>query len=371
MASIDKRGNVWRARVRIQGFKDKTRSFDTKDEAKDWAQRIEQQLLAGVDTVPDLTAELTLAEALDKYGEEVSPKKKGAPQELRRIRAWQRREVANLKLSLVTPAHLNEFKVEREEEDEVADNTIRLDLMVISALFNKAKTAWGMPYLSNPVAGVELPSTSKSRDRRLNEIEAARFESQLSKHSSELFQLIVRFALNTAARRGEILRLKRSDVNLKRRHVIFRDTKNGENRVVPLSKNAFTAVEHALKMGDDEFAFPMGASTLYRHWRDVLEDARIDDFRFHDLRHEATSQLFERGLTTMEVQKITGHKTLAMLLRYTQMNVDHVVKRLDATEDGDRPNSSLTVTQLKKSPMADDSAEPLASNVVPFPRRRA
>jgi hypothetical protein len=68
----------------------------------------------------------------------------------------------------------------------------------------------------------------------------------------------------------------------------------------------------------------------------MLVEAKIADFRFHDLRHEATTQLFERGLTTMEVQKITGHKTLAMLLRYTQMNVDHVVKRLDATENTDR-----------------------------------
>jgi integrase len=370
MASIDKRGNVWRARVRIHGFKDKTRSFDKRAEAQEWAGRIESQLLAGVDTVPDLDGQMTLGEALEKYAHEVSPKKKGAPQELRRIRAWQKRAVAPVKLSLLTPAHFNEFKVEREEVDEVADNTIRLDLMVVSALFKKAKTAWQMPYLNNPIAGVDLPSTSKWRDRRLSESEALRLEARLSAHSSYLFQLIVRFALNTAARRGEILRLKREDVNLKRRHVIFRDTKNGENRVVPLSKSAYEAVDQALKTHEDEYAFPMGESTLYRMWREVLKAAKITDFRFHDLRHEATSQLFERGLTTMEVQKITGHKTLSMLLRYTQMDAGHVVKRLDATEDADRPNSELAMTPLKKASSNGDGApEPVPPNVIPFPRR--
>ena len=142
MASIDKRGDVWRARVRIKGFTPKTRSFDTKAEAEQWAARIESQLLAGEDTCPDFASEMTLSEALERYAKEVTPTKKGAEQELWRIRAWQKRPLASLKLS--TAAHFSEFKMERQSESK-SSNTIRLDLMLISAVFKKARKAWGCP----------------------------------------------------------------------------------------------------------------------------------------------------------------------------------------------------------------------------------
>ena len=94
MASIDQRPNerskkTWRARVRVSGIKDKTRSLDIKAEAEIWAKRVEMQLLAGEDTVPDLSSEMTLEEALDKYKEEETPNKKGSVQEGRRIDAWK------------------------------------------------------------------------------------------------------------------------------------------------------------------------------------------------------------------------------------------------------------------------------------------
>jgi hypothetical protein len=188
MASIDKRGDVWRARVRIKGFTPKTRSFDTKAEAEQWAARIERQLLAGEDTCPDFVSEMTLSEALERYANEVTPTKKGAKQELRRIRAWQKRNLASLKLSLLTAAHFSEFKKERASEGKSA-NTIRLDLMLISAVFKKARKAWGMPYLNNPIAGVELPGGSKWRDRRLDEAEAKRFTSCLSAAKQRVVQV--------------------------------------------------------------------------------------------------------------------------------------------------------------------------------------
>ena len=374
MASIDKRGKVWRARVRIRGFAPKTRSFDTKAEAEQWAARIERQLLAGEDTCPDLASEMTLSEALERYAKEVTPTKKGAEQELRRIRAWQKRPLASLKLSLLTAAHFSEFKKERENEGKSA-NTIRLDLMLISAVFKKARKAWGMPYLKNPIAGVELPGGSKWRDRRLDEAEAQRFHRALAQQSDEMFKLIVTFALETAARLSEILRLRRTDLHVRRRIAILRDTKNGENRGVPLSKCAVEVVERALSLHDGERVFPMTRVQLYRSWRKLCDSARIENFRFHDLRHEATSRLLERGLTVMEVQRITGHKTLAMLLRYTQMYDNHVVARLDETEDSGAPSGWAPLEShgeeygtAHQRPIATG----LVSNVVMFPscRRR-
>jgi hypothetical protein len=121
--------------------------------------------------------------------------------------------------------------------------------------------------------------------------------------------------------------------------------------------------------------FPVTRTVITRAWRHILKRAGIKNFRFHDLRHEATTSLFERGLSTMEVQKVTGHKTLAMLLRYTQMDVGHLVERLDATEASTRspgitkhtadvaePIAALTVPEV-------EIGTSLASNVIPFMSR--
>ena len=192
MASIDKRSRrSWRARVRIPGHKDKTRSFNTQAEAQEWARMTEAQLRSGVDTIPNAAAEPTLALALDWYLEQETPKKKGAEQEARRIRAWKARELTKLKLSQLTPMHFVEFRKQRET-DGCAGNTIRLDLSLISDLFKTARLDWGMPYLENPIALLRKPKQGKGRDRRLNTDEASRFERALEACPKKLVRLAPR-----------------------------------------------------------------------------------------------------------------------------------------------------------------------------------
>jgi integrase len=374
MASIDKRSQrSWRARVRIPGHNDKTRSFNTRAEAQEWARITEAKLRSGVDTIPDAAAEPTLAQALDWYLEQETPKKKGKEQETRRIKGWKGRELVRLRLSQLTPMHFVEFRRQREAEGR-AGNTIRLDLSLISDLFKTARLDWGMPYLDNPIALLRKPKQGKGRDRRLSADEAKRFERALEACPKKLVRLAVLFAIHTAARQGEILRLKRTDVDFGRRIAIFRDTKNGEDRAVPLSKHALGVLSQ-LEASEGPYMFPVTRTVITRAWRHILEWARIRDFRFHDLRHEATSSLFERGLSTMEVQKVTGHKTLAMLLRYTQMDVGHIVERLDATEAATRPPGNTTHSVDDAGPSGAstvpdiEKGTSLPSNVIPFMSR--
>jgi integrase len=374
MSSIDKRGRrSWRARVRVPGHKDKTRSFNTQAEAQEWARITEAQLRSGADTIPDAAAEPTLAQALDWYLEQETPKKKGKEQETRRIRAWKARELTKLRLSQLTPMHFVEFRKLREAEG-CAGNTIRLDLSLISDLFKTARLDWGMPYLENPIALLRKPKQGKGRDRRLSADEAERFERALEACPKKLVRLAVLFAIHTAARQGEILRLRKSDVNFRRRIAIFRDTKNGEDRAVPLSKHALAVLAQVDASSSSPYMFPVTRTVITRAWKRILKHAGIADFRFHDLRHEATTSLFERGLSTMEVQKVTGHKTLAMLLRYTQMDVGHLVERLDATEPT-RPPGNISAEVVQPS-AASTGAEikqgaRLPPNVIPFmPRSR-
>jgi integrase len=352
MASIDQRGDTWRARIRIPGFQLKTRSFDSYEEAKVWADRAEAQLRAGVDSIPDFGLEPTLREALERYAEEVTPEKKSHEQELRRIAAWQQRPVADLKLSKLKARHFKEFKKERSKGG-ASGNTIRLDLAVISNLFRVAREEWDMPYLQNPISVMRKPKPGKGRDRRLSADEADRFNEALKECRNELIPLAVEFAIHTAARQGEILRLKQGLVDMQARVAIFRDTKNGEDRAIPLSHGALAVLQkvNALNLPGPT-VFPLTRNAIVAAWRRILKRAAIDDFRFHDLRHEACTRLFERGLSVMEVQKITGHKTLSQLLRYTHLKVDHLNRRLDETEEQAMSTRSDRGTSAQLTPNA-------------------
>ncbi len=131
-------------------------------------------------------------------------------------------------------------------------------------------------------------------------------------------------------RRGEILGLQWSDISHNRRVVTLTMTKNGSGREVPLSQRAFDALtEWKARANADELqVFPMNAGSLEQVWRRLLIRAGIKGLRFHDLRHESVSRLFERGLNVIEVSSISGHKELRMLKRYTHLSADDLVGRL-------------------------------------------
>ncbi|HUA24356.1 MAG TPA: site-specific integrase [Steroidobacteraceae bacterium] len=216
--------------------------------------------------------------------------------------------------------------------------TVRLDLALISHLYTIARKEWGMPYLTNPIADVRQPKADKWRDRRLSAEELERFQQAIDTCYNGLIPINIRVALETAARKSELLKLTWDDVDLGRRVMILRDTKNGDDRRVPLSQTAVSLFEQ-LPRDESGRVFPTTSDATTAAWRRILIRAQIKDFRYHDLRHEATTRLFERGLEIMEVQRITGHKTLSQLLRYTQMNVDRIVDRLDETESPSGPAS--------------------------------
>lgn len=128
-------------------------------------------------------------------------------------------------------------------------------------------------------------------------------------------------------RLGEIVGLRWENVDFGSRVATLPMTKNGTRREVPLSSRAVETLRN-LPRAIDGRVFPITDEAVKRAWRNATARAGIDDLRFHDLRHEATSRLFERGLDTMEVAAVTGHKTLTMLRRYTHLKAADLAKKL-------------------------------------------
>ncbi len=129
-------------------------------------------------------------------------------------------------------------------------------------------------------------------------------------------------------RRGEILAVCPEHIDVDKRALLVPGSKNGRARTIPLS---IPAIELLSKhRTTDGRLFPLSANAFRLAWERVKRRAGIEDLHFHDLRHEAISRFFEKGLSVPEVALISGHRDPRMLLRYTHPMSEGILKKLDA-----------------------------------------
>ncbi len=270
---------------------------------------------------------VTLGEGLSRWRDEVLPDLAPSSQiaDGNRISLLLRYPIAKISLARLRSADLADFIRERRAEG-VSANTVRLDLAQISRVFRTAQESWAMEGLPNPVRalGRSKPRVSGGRERRLGPGE----EERLLEAAGPAFSQVIRFALATCARRGEIAGLTWKHVNMSNRTMRLVDTKNGTDRSVPLSTAAMAVLEN-LPRHIDGSVFGMTEMQITKIMRRVTKNAGIDGLTFHDLRHEAISRLFERTrLTERQIAQISGHKTAQMLWRYAHLRVDDLVEAI-------------------------------------------
>lgn len=314
MAYFEKRGSSWRAQVRRKGYPTLSATFDTKAEAQRWAAEIEGDMSRARFVDIREAESTTLAEALKRYRREVSDHKKGEKQEGVRIKRWLEDPLAEKSLASLKSSDLAAWRDERLKEGK-STATVRLNLAIISHLYTVAAKEWGIEGLVNPCRNLRMPAGSKSRDRRPTSDELSRIYAEAAKIHHEL-PVIIELAADTAMRRSELVLLRRDQIKGKVAHL--EDTKNGSRRLVPLSSRARKLLDELPKQINGR-VFSLSPQSVSNYFPRACKAAGVSGLTYHDLRHEATSRLFERGFTMMEVASITGHKTLAMLQRYTHL----------------------------------------------------
>lgn len=313
MATIRKRGSGWQAIVRRKGYPAQSATFDTKFEAEEWARDIEARIRLGQRTTK---TRMTIRDALTRYEREHSAYKKSAKEEGYLIRQLKEEEFASLDLSEAKGSHFTAY-MRKLLKAGSAKATVRLRLALISNMYTVARKEWGIEGLNNPIRDVSLPRPQNERDRRLEPGEEGRLLAVLDEDMTRL----VLWLLETGMRRSEALGLIHDDINGNIATLL--DTKNGTARRVPLSTRALAQIQ-----GRTGKLFPFAPATASHNFKAACRAAGIVNFRLHDLRHEATSRLFEKGLGIMEVASITGHKDLKMLRRYTHLRAEDLAKRL-------------------------------------------
>jgi integrase len=191
----------------------------------------------------------------------------------------------------------------------------------------------------NPFLKVSKPKEPRGRVRLLSDDECQRLLEACRQSRNKYVHTVVVLALSTGGRRGELLNLRWSDVNLERDILTFRETKNSETRSVPLTGYALEVLtQHAqLRRLDTTLVFPNATGKRPLSIRDAFENAveraGLVDFHFHDTRHDFASNLAMNGASLVEIAEVLGHKTLQMVKRYAHLTVAHtagVVARMNA-----------------------------------------
>ena len=219
---------------------------------------------------------------------------------------------------------------------EPARTTLGNQIQLIHrALKHVRQTVDGVPKLE-PVV---LPASSPGRERRVSEEELQRLYAAGVAFNA-LLVLVIRFAIETALRRERIVEVRPSyirPIGGGRKAIVFPRSRERRKRtgIIPLTSEITEIIDAALLLQasddveSDHPIFDVNPGTLDTWWKRLLAKAGIKDLHFHDLRHEATSRLFESGLSAVEVMSITGHSTTEMVDRYSHYSAGLVLDKLE------------------------------------------
>ena len=213
----------------------------------------------------------------------------------------------------------------------VTGGSVGAELALMKRVLDTAVRKWGygIPYI--PIYEIEYPKGSGARTRRLLGNEKDRLVIAAKTQKNIYITPIIEFAIETGMRRSEMLKLRWCDLDLGNGFASLYDTKNGEDRRVPLTRRCVEVLRTVPQ--DHEKVFPISANCLRLAWVRARNKAGITDLRFHDLRHEAVSRFFEMGMSVPEVALISGHKDVRQLFRYTHLNPTNVFKKYPAFSD--------------------------------------
>ena len=326
MATLRKRSNGhWQARVR-KANQSITKTFINKVDAERWAKQIEVEIQKGSYTNLMLAERTTFAEIIERYIAEVLPTMRGGKADYIRLKALARRPIAKLNMISLTPQKIAQHRDERLKE--IAPATVIRELSYFSSIITYARKEWGIN-INNPVSLVSKPKNPQGRSRILDATETkALFEALKPTGRRSIWMLpLVKLALETAMRRSELLGLRWEHIDLERRTLFLQLTKNGTSRTVPLSTHAIQILTDMPRNLDGR-VFPVTHEVVSQAFNRARRQARVQDVRFHDLRHMAITRLAEKLPNLIELSAVSGHKSLAMLKRYYHPKASELARKL-------------------------------------------
>jgi integrase len=347
MAYIQKRKTKdgkdhYRVQIRLLSAKKApiSATFERKTDAQRWAQQTEVEIREGRYFKTAEAKKHTVAELVDRYLESIIPlKPKNARACIAQLLWWKSRIGCYL-LSELTPSLIVEQRdfllrgITKRAKLRSPATVVRY-LAALSHALSIAVKEWGW-LEDSPMRKVTKPKESRGRVRFLNDEERAALLQACRESSNPFLYPVIVTALSTGMRQGEIMGLRWEDIDIFKGRIILHKTKNGERRMVPLRGLAqqllqrhFDAQKCDIGLVFPSKENPQKPMDLRFPWKQAIKKAGIENFVFHDCRHCCASYLLMNGATLAEISEILGHKTLAMVKRYSHLSEAHASKVLE------------------------------------------
>ena len=263
--SIRKRNDKWQAQVRRTGHGPRTKTFVTRADAVRWVRQTDQELDAGGLAVDATSLErTTVADILRRYVRDVTPDKRGHASEAKRIEVFLRAEWAGLTLARATPQIFSMHRDKRLREVEAG--TVIRELGLLRSVFEIARREWDLPLQEIPLANLRKPKAASGRNRRLRVDELRTLMTACTTSRTTWLRPCINIAIETGMRRGEILNIRRADLDLEKGLLSIPETKTDVPRIMPLSGEAIALLSHELLLRQEGEA--SGVTRVYRLYRE-------------------------------------------------------------------------------------------------------
>ncbi len=315
-----KRAGVWWTCIRHNG-REIQKSLETSDKklAQDIEAKIRTEIVEGSYFEKLVGRNKTFGDMMDKFMAEHAPTVS---------ENTQRSYTTSLKFLLphfgdsnlisISPKMISRYKVLRKG-DGVKPATVNRELAMLSKAFSLAAKEWEW-LKDNPVSRVSKEKENNARDRWLSKDE----EKRLLDNSPEWIKQIIIFSLNTGLRLGELTGLEWSRVDISNKTILIDNSKNGEQRTIPLNKYALDVVTQRSRVRSlkcdyvfiNRYGGKINPNSLRDAFRKILRKVEIDDFRLHDLRHSFATRLTQSDVDLYKISKLLGHKDIKMTQRY-------------------------------------------------------
>lgn len=323
-------------RIRKKGQKLVCKTFKRKTDASKYMRDVECDMDRSVFNYYEANKH-TLGELIERYNTQYYNSSNKYHRNCKRMLDWWNNKLGMLYLSAVTPAVVSEYiQILKNEEitkghkkTKRTPGTVNRYISALSVVFSSAYREYQW-IAENPMKKCSKLKEAKGRTNMLQECEIKELLKHCKQNPSPYIYTIVLIALTTGARLDEIMSLKWRYVDLEKQTLTYTQTKNGDIRTVKLHQKLvplLTELRDNPPIATSEYIFPRkdgkAPIIIRKRWNEVVKQAGIENFRFHDLRHTAASYLAMNGANLLDIAEILGHKTLSMVKRYSHLSMKH------------------------------------------------
>lgn len=334
----------YHAEIRLRGYPPQRESFRTRSLAKQWIQDTESGIRDGRHFKTSEAKRHTVGEMIDRFIGQWLPKFPKGMVKQTALLGWWKNRFGHLLLSDLTPSLIAEarddlLRAVTKRGDLRSPSTVNRYLAALSKVFTVAIREWGW-LDESPLRKVSKPKEAPGRDRFLSYEEKERLLEACKASENPFLYPLVGLSIITAMRYSELIKLVWEDIDFRSQSISLRETKNGDNRVIPLTQEAESLLRLCPTFSEEPSGFifksnrannKSGILSIRNSFEKTLKECGIKNFRWHDLRHTAASYLAMNGATQGELMAILGHRSPQMTRRYAHYSQEHIRQILNRT----------------------------------------